>query len=223
LAISKDFLADYAKLDKDVQRAVDQAVATFARHPQPRLHLERPQHIDDGRLRILPVDTRWRGVVLTAGDTSPEDTYSLVTVLPQDQADAYVTSHRFSINRALKIPQVRAEEAVLQPSLHAPLEGERLSADASDHGLTHPSADAQILPTVRLLAGEEALEALQTALPDPQHATLNTLADGTTVDEALTELAHVTLAPGRGNPPFSLVHPFAAWRRFRTRTSRDNA
>jgi hypothetical protein len=176
LAISKDFLADYAKLDKDVQRAVDQAVATFARHPQPRLHLERPQHVGDDRLRILPVDTSWRGVVLTAGDTSPEDTYSLVTVLPQDQADAYVTSHRFSVNRALKIPEVRDEEAVsqLQPSFHATPEDERLPADVSR---------------------EEAL------------------------DEALAELAQVTLVSERQNPRFSLAHPFAAWRRFRTRTS----
>ena len=126
LAISKDFLADYAKLDKDVQRAVDQAVATFAQHSQPGLHLEKPQHVNDDRLRILPVDSRWRGVVLTAGDMSPADTYSLVTVLPQDQADAYVTSHRFSASRALGILEGRDEEAVSQPqpSLHTAFEGE---------------------------------------------------------------------------------------------------
>jgi hypothetical protein len=103
LAISKGCLADYAKLDRDVQRAVDQAVATFARQPHPGLHLEKPQHVNDDRFRILSVDHRWRGVVLAAGDASPPDTYSLVTVLPQDQANAYVASHRFTTGRPLKL------------------------------------------------------------------------------------------------------------------------
>ncbi len=35
LAIAKGFLAEYAKLDKDVQGAVDVAIARFARHAQP--------------------------------------------------------------------------------------------------------------------------------------------------------------------------------------------
>ena len=41
LAIAKSFLAEYAKLDKDVQGAVDVAIARFARHAQPGLQLER--------------------------------------------------------------------------------------------------------------------------------------------------------------------------------------
>ena len=35
LAISKGFLAEYVKLNKDLQRAVDQAIAAFARDSQP--------------------------------------------------------------------------------------------------------------------------------------------------------------------------------------------
>ncbi len=103
LAISKGFLAEYAKLDKPVQRAVDQAIATFARHPHPGQHLERPQHGRDDRIRIMPVDGRWRGVVLapedtSTGGTSTGETYCLVTVLPQGKAEAYATSHRFSVS-----------------------------------------------------------------------------------------------------------------------------
>ena len=108
LAISKGFLAEYAKLDKDVQGAVDQAIATFARHPHPGQHLEKPQHGRDDRIRIMPVDGRWRGVVLapdgtsTEGTstegTSTEGTYCLVTVLPDNKAEAYAASHRFSVS-----------------------------------------------------------------------------------------------------------------------------
>ena len=64
LAISKDFLAEYAKLDRDVQVAVDAAVAKFARHPYPAQHLTKPEHSRDDRIRIMPVNGRWRGVVL---------------------------------------------------------------------------------------------------------------------------------------------------------------
>ena len=116
LAISKDFLAEYAKLDKHVQRAVDQAIATFARHPHPGQHLEKPQHGRDDRIRIMPVDGRWRGVVLApedtpAGGTPAGETYCLVTVLPQGKAEAYATSHRFSVNRATGVLEVREEKA----------------------------------------------------------------------------------------------------------------
>ena len=116
LAISKDFLAEYAKLDRDVQVAVDAAVAKFARHPYPAQHLTKPEHSRDDRIRIMPVNGRWRGVVLapaaTGLATAPgqavastplsnpaADTYCLVTVLPQDQADAYATSHRFGVSQ----------------------------------------------------------------------------------------------------------------------------
>ena len=116
LAISRDFLAEYAKLDKDVQVAVDAAVAKFARHPYPAQHLTKPEHSRDDRIRIMPVNGRWRGVVLApaapALTTAPgqavastplaapaADTYCLVTVLPQDQADAYATSHRFGVSQ----------------------------------------------------------------------------------------------------------------------------
>ena len=96
LAIAKAFLGEYAKLDKDVQYAVDAAITTFARHPHPGQHLEKPRHSRDDRIRLMPVDRGWRGVVLapasgTAGAaTDPtRDTYCLVTVLPQDKANAY--------------------------------------------------------------------------------------------------------------------------------------
>jgi hypothetical protein len=217
LAISKGFLADYVKLDKDVRRAVDQAVATFARHPQPGMQLERPQHVNDDRLRILPVGTRWRGVVLTAGDESPEDTYSLVTVLPQDQADAYVISYQSSVNRALKILKVLDEEVTSQ--LQPTPEDKQLSADVSDPSLTRPAVAAQIPPALQLLASEADLKVPQTALPESQSTALNMLANNTTVDEAPARVANATEVPERQRGRLSRPHPLTAWRRFRTRTS----
>ena len=89
LAISKDFLTEYVRLDKRVQRSVDQAIATFARHPQPGEYLEVSQYTQDGQLRIMPLDGHWRGIVLAP---ATGDTYCLLTVLPHDKADAYLSS-----------------------------------------------------------------------------------------------------------------------------------
>ena len=143
LAIARGFLGEYAKLDSDVQKAVDAAISTFARHPQPGRHLERPKHTRDTRIRLLPVDDRWRGIVLapaararTSPDKTSTDTYCLVTVLPQDQADAYATSHRFSVNRVLGVMEVRDEEAIenLKPAEEVPAEQEVTAKLFADDG-----------------------------------------------------------------------------------------
>jgi hypothetical protein len=263
LAISKGFLADYAKLGKDVQRAVDQAVATFARDPHPGRTLERPRHIKDNRLRIMPVDNHWRGVVLApeARDTEAKDieakdieardagaadtdTYCLVTVLPRDKALAYASSHRFSVNAALGVLEVRNDKALsqFQPTLEAATEPEScLFADVTDAELARLGVDPQVLSAVRLVASESDLEALESAIPEAQYAALHALASGMTIDETLDEVIRLSAgdgtSPGDVDPddlvaamerapgqitfvsgPEELQHvlsyPFAAWRTF---------
>ena len=63
LAIDKDFLDDYSKLEKSVQSAVKDAIDKFAEHTCAGLHLEKINHIRD-RLRIVRIDAIGRGVVL---------------------------------------------------------------------------------------------------------------------------------------------------------------
>jgi AAA domain len=183
----------------------------------------------------------WRGVVL-----APEvgDTYCLITVLPHDKANAYATSHRFSVNQALGVLEVRDEEALqqIQPSLQAVAEAadKRLFAGVSDADLAHLGIDAQILPVVRLLSSDAHLEALQTMLPDAQYAALYALACGMTVEEAWSEVAQllpaevppesvdagdlvsamertpgqVSFVSGQVELQRMFAHPFAAWRTF---------
>ncbi|HEX9042918.1 MAG TPA: UvrD-helicase domain-containing protein [Trebonia sp.] len=97
LAIARSFLADYARLDKDVRSAVDAAVVKLARHPDPGRYVEKPPQSWDDRIRTFDVDGRWRGIALAP---IVGDTYCLVTVLPQDKADAYASTRRFSVNPA---------------------------------------------------------------------------------------------------------------------------
>ena len=111
LAIAKGFLAEYAKLDKDVQGAVEAAIAKFAEHPHAG---------GTWRSRSTAGTT---GSALSGWTASGAascwrpmtgDTYCLITILPQDKANAYATSHRFSVNQALGVLEVRDEEAIQQ-------------------------------------------------------------------------------------------------------------
>lgn len=205
LAISKGFLAEYVKLNKDLQRAVDQAIAAFARDSQPALQLETPEHGHDDRIGIMAVNGQWRGVVLTPGDTFPEDTYSLVTVLPQDQVDAYVTNYLFSASQPLEVLTVRPgpagpQDAIGQhePSVQATPEAERRPAGLSDPATASPRLDAQLGPAVSPLAEEADAETAQPVLPATAAATPDAPVSGMAEKPAVLQR--------------SLAHPFAAWR-----------
>ena len=183
-------------------------VAKFAEHADPGYFLEKPQHGWDDRIRILRVEGRWRIVVLAPASG---DTYCLVTVLPQDKAEAYAASRRFSVNSAFGVLEVRDELAIrrLQPSHPAGGEPDckRLFADVSDADLFLLGVDPQILPTIRLLTSQADLERLQAALPETQYAAVYALACGMTVDEAWEEVArlHSVGAPPKQVDPNDLV------------------
>jgi hypothetical protein len=241
LAIAKGFLADYAKLEKSVQSAVESAIGKFAEHTHAGLHLEKLQNSRDDRIRTIRVDSFWRGVVLAP---ATGDTYCLITVLPHDKANAYAASRRFSVNQALGVLEVRDEEALQQltPSLQAVAKAadKRLFANVSDSDLMRLGVDAEILPLVRLLSSDAHLEALQNVLPDTQYAALYSLACGMTVEQAWAEVAQllpaeapaepvdptdlvsamertpgqVTFVAGQEELQQILAHPFAAWRIF---------
>ena len=107
LAIGKEFLAEYAKLDRDTRSAVDTAVAEFARQTHAGPFLETPRDSRDSRIRTIGIDGVWRGVVL-APDRG--DTYCLLTVLPREKVNDFAASHRFGAARTSGALEVRDEE-----------------------------------------------------------------------------------------------------------------
>ena len=241
LAIAKNFLGEYAKLEKSVQSAVESAIGKFEAHTHAGLHLEKIHNSRDDRIRTIRVDAFWRGVVLAPASG---DTYCLITVMPHDKANAYAASHRFSVNQALGVLEVRNETALeqIRPSLATVAEAadSRLFAHVNDADLTRLGIDEHILPVVRLLNSEAHLEALQTVLPEAQYAALYALACGMTVEEAWREVAQylpteaqqervdtsnlvaamertpsqIVFVSGHEELQRILAHPFAAWRIF---------
>ncbi|GAA2253245.1 ATP-dependent helicase [Actinomadura luteofluorescens] len=191
LAIAKEFLAEYASLEKPVRRAVQEAIDKFAHHTHASLHLEKLHGGLDPRIRTIRIDRFWRGVVL-----APEsgDIYCLLRVLPHDDAIAYATSRRFTVNQVLGVLEVRDEKQLKTMSETLELaagatRSTRLFDHVKDSQLRWLGIDDQVLPIVRLLVREAHLDALQHLLPELQYDALVALASGMSPEEAWDEIA----------------------------------
>lgn len=237
LAIDKDFLDDYSRLEKRVQAAVKDTIDRFAEHTHAGVHLEKLNHPKDDRVRTIRIDHFWRGVVL-----SPDsgDTYSLIRVLPHDKAIKFASSRRFSANQALHVFDVTDQAAIeeIQPTLEdaAQATKARLFARVGDADLTRLGIDHDVLMIARLMTSVSHLEAMQRMLPEVQYDVLYGLAAGQTPEEVWAEISQ--RMPGKPVSTGSLVeamertpdrivfvgsnaelerileHPFATWRTF---------
>jgi superfamily I DNA/RNA helicase len=190
LAIDKDFLDDYSKLPKSVQGSVKMAIDKFAEHVHAGLHLEKLTRCKDDRIRTIRVDQMWRGVVL-APDSG--DTYSLIRVMKHDDAINYAATHRFTVNVALGVVEVRDQAALeqIQPALEqAALATEnRLFAQVSDADMTRLGIDENTRTIARLLTSDAHLDAMQRMIPEAQYNALYLLAGGLPVEEVWAEVA----------------------------------
>jgi superfamily I DNA/RNA helicase len=237
LAIDKDFLDDYSKLERSVQNAVKDAIDKFAEHTYAGLRLEKLQKAKDDRIRTIRIDQFWRGVVL-APDSG--DTYSLIRVLPHDKAIDYAASHKFTVNGALGVVEVRNETALeqIQPALEmaAAKTETKLLAHVSDADLARLGIDSNTMVIARLLSTEAELAAMEKMIPEAQYNALFGLACGQTPEEVWAEVSQyapsepvdtgnivkaMERTPGRvvfidSNKELEriLEHPFAAWRIF---------
>ncbi len=237
LAIDKDFLDDYSKLEKSVRTAVKEAIEKFAEHTYAGLHLEKLQKSVDDRIRTIRIDQFWRGVVL-APDSG--DTYYLMKVMPHDKAIDYAASHRLTVNQALGIVEVRNEVAIAQfhPALEKAAEttDKRLLANVSDADLNRLGIDDNTRTIARLLTLEAHLDAMQNMIPEAQYNALYLLVGGLSVEEVWAEVARyapqgpfdtgnvvkamertsdrVVFFDGNDELERILEHPFAAWRIF---------
>jgi superfamily I DNA/RNA helicase len=200
LAITKDVLSAFGKLDKNVQGAVQSAISDFASGDHGAAHLEKvPGRLDD-RIRLLRVDEAWHGAVLVPDSG---DTYCLLTILPHDEAVGYATSRRVVVNPATGMLEVSHPDAyaqvqpALQASLHssgpvtADAAGTRLFGDVSEPDLARLGIDPRMRKLVRLLVSEADLDTLQSVLPAAQYTALHALASGMTVEEARAEAAQL--------------------------------
>ncbi|BCL13868.1 UvrD-helicase domain-containing protein [Micromonospora sagamiensis] len=241
LALGRDFLPAYAKLQTRVQRAVIAAIAKFAEHTHAGLHLEKLTGARDPNVRTIRIDRFYRGVVLALG----EERYALLNVLPHDDAIDFALSRRFTVNQTLGVLEMRDQAGIeefarTEPvSMHGGLFDHVPAADFVRLGI-----DEDLVPLLRVITTDQQLKSLAGRLPETQLGTLNDLATGMTVAEVWAELAdrvvsgvdtddlltaarrtpeRIAFVSGPVELAAILAHPFDVWRTFLHPTQRDVA
>ncbi|MFE7113898.1 UvrD-helicase domain-containing protein [Streptomyces sp. NPDC057654] len=194
LGIHKDFLMEFARLEKPVQRRVQEVFDKFQAHRHAGLHLEKLEKPRDPRIRTIRIDKFMRGVVLAPASG---DSFLLLKVMPHDAAIAWAVKHRATVNSATQGIELRNDVALERATAGVrALAGEvdrRLFDGVGDKDLVRLGIDADLLPLVRHLADEAHLDALQKILPEQQYDVLAGLAAGMTPEDVWREVVAVQL------------------------------
>ena len=200
VALAQDFLLQLAKLPVSVHSKVMKWAIQFQTDPRSTgINYENIQGARDQNLKSVRLDRDWRGIVFKpdAGDV-----YVLLYVAHHDDAYRWAENRRLTINPVTGAMQLVTLEQVVE---HAPSSGQPLgtiggsgttepaSAPAplplfdklSDTDLMSLGVPEELLPTVRELCSEEALDAVQPSLPAEAYEGLFLVAAGDTVNQVL--------------------------------------
>jgi superfamily I DNA/RNA helicase len=210
LAISRDFLPDYAGLDKLIQLKVNEVFAKFAEHTHAGLHLEKLKAARDPRCRTIRIDTNYRGIVM-APDHG--ETYLLVRVLPHTKADQWIERNVFGVNQttgALEVEDVVAREEIVRVIGHANMDTP-IFADCRRSDFTQLGIPEMLVPVLMRLTTDAELDGITAVLPPGQGDALHMLASGYTVEAAWDELvAHSAPGPVKeGDTDAAIERPAA--------------
>ena len=166
LAMSSDFLEAYAFLPKPQQRKVRTLITQFAADPTSAgMNYERVQAADN--LRSLRIDRSYRAIVLKPDSGS---VHLMLWADKHDEAYDWARRHHCRVNPdtgALQVyePQEPSEVvySAASPADIAPQSGP--FAALRDRQLRRLGVPEAMLPEVRALDGEAALDAIQKRLP----------------------------------------------------------
>ncbi len=198
LALSRDLLTEFARLEKRAQSRVSELADKFQRMTAQELrsakgiHLESYNNGRDPRAKTIRIDSNHRGVVIDIGD---DETYVLTHIGTHDQIDRWMMQNVSRVNEvtgAFEIVNVVAiEEAVEDTQNRAgqnagatPIFAHRPEKDFRQLGV-----DLDLLPVLRVITSEEQLEALLKPLPQSQAEALICLTGNEPVDVLFGQIA----------------------------------
>jgi hypothetical protein len=236
LAIDKGFITDLAKMEKAVAKRVAEVFDQFDSATHTGLHLEKIANARNSRFRSIRIDQSWRGIVL-APDTG--DVYTLLKVLPHDDAYQWAQRSNISVNSATGGIEIR-DEAELDRQIP-----EREAAAATgaatpiftgikDGVLKGLGIDDKVLAFARTVTDPAQLDTAKSFLPESQWDVLFGLAAGFTPEEVWADLGaqilnepvdttdvdaaikrssdRVVLVSGPDELMDVFAYPFATWR-----------
>ncbi|MFF0243201.1 UvrD-helicase domain-containing protein [Rhodococcus pyridinivorans] len=244
LAIARQCLKEYGRLDKPLQDKITETLSKFETATHTGIHLEKIADARHPLYRSIRIDQFYRGIVL-----SPEtgETYTLLTVLPHDDAYMWARRHHLSVNRATGGLEVRdvvtIDEAIPELVRGAASAPKLLFEDINDADLTRLGIDEEILKVARTITDTTQLDAFKAFLPETQWDVLAGLASGLTPEQVWAELGariveepydtddldaavarssdRIVLVDGPDDLMAIFAHPFASWRIYLHPTQRS--
>lgn len=199
LALSRDFVTRFAKLETKTQSKVSELAVMFRKLSAEQLraakgiHLERYQGQKDERARTIRIDSNHRGVVLDAGDN---ETFVLCHIDTHDNVDRWMQNNEFRVNEAtgaLELIDVGALGDAVQQAGHEPAPAsEAIYAHRSDKEFRQLGVAEELVPALRAFTEEDQLQALLLVVPPGQAEALLLLLGDESVDTLYPQLAGTT-------------------------------
>ncbi len=235
LAIDKGFLKDLGKLEKPVYNRVTEVFDEFDSATHTGLHLEKIANARNPRFRSIRIDQSWRGIVLAP---NVGDVYTLLKVLPHDDAYAWAQRNKVSVNSATGGIEIRDEaeldRQIPEMARAAKSAGAPIFGNFSDGELSKLGIDEKVLAFARTVTDAAQLDAAKSFLPETQWDVLFGLAAGFTPEEVWADLGaqilstpvdtqdidaailrssdRVVLVSGPDEIMEVFAYPFATWR-----------
>jgi AAA domain/UvrD-like helicase C-terminal domain len=187
LGIDKDFLLEFAKLDRPVAAKVREVFGKFAEATHTGVHLEPIRSARDKRLHSIRIDNYWRGVVLKQDDG---DIYTLLTVRGHDEAYEWASRRAVTINPTTGVIELRDVAALEELTAETPeISTPPLFRHVKDSVLAKLGVDESVINFARTLTDVTQLDASKPLLPQFQWDVLYGLAAGLSPDEVWAEIA----------------------------------
>lgn len=198
VALASDFLKALDALPKSQKSKVHAFIDKFKENPRsPGINYEKIQAFKDPKLRSVRIDQAYRAIVL-----KPDrgNVYVLLWVDHHDKAYQWAENKVYDIHPETGSLQViRAEERVLQASPDAEVGAEQTGTDEEeglfggirDRELIRLGVPELLLPLVRSLETEDALDRASEYMPQEAYEALFLLAAGYSYEEVWRDVKPV--------------------------------
>ena len=187
VALSNDFLLAFSSVQKSHQKKVREFIELFRERPDsPGIHYEPIESAKGKKLYSVRIDQAYRAVVFHPAST----VYVLTWVDHHDEAYEWAASKTFQVNPLTGALQVLNTEVVesAPAATTAPTKSAGLFDDIKDKHLLRLGVPEALLPLVRGLRSDGALEEAEKQIPQEAYEALFLLASGYPLEEVFQEV-----------------------------------
>jgi hypothetical protein len=192
VSIHKDFLIAYAKIPQSQQKKVREFITRFQVDPTASSINYEKIMARDPRVRTARIDRSYRAIVLHPGQGN---VYVLVWVDNHDEAMDWAKNRLFPVNPITGSLQVidtelveKANTMFVEPQRVEEVKPAGLFDWIKDEELLLTGLPDVLLPSIRAISEQNQLFSLSAYLPEEAYEALTWIAEGFSVQEALTEV-----------------------------------